>query len=391
MLAQHQMRDRGSVAYEGMDGRWELLWTAVENLTQRYRQEVEAVPDERTLGQRELNRALLARQLLLERSSAALPRVLERMGGLQAQYAPSMYIGLAARMEGLEREQLDRALERRSAVQGTLLRATIHLVSRADYWPVALAVRRPRREAWLRARSRRGYSASQMSGAARKLRARLGEGAMSRKEIEELLGSDSVVTNGVNMWLDLVRVPPSGTWERRRADLYAAADHWVGPPPGLDEAEAIELLVSRHLGGFGPAPVEDIAGWAGVHPKRLGPAIDSMKLRTLRGEAGGELIDLPRAPLPAADTPAPPRFLPTWDATLLVHARRTGILPEEHRPKVFNTRTPQSVPTFLVDGRVAGTWTYAKGKVKLDPFGRLDSATRRALREESERLVELHR
>ena len=103
---------------------------------------------ERVLTARELNRALLARQMLLERVKAPLPRVLERMGGLQAQYAPSMYIGLWSRVEGFEREALTRALERRSVVQGTLMRSTIHLVSKADYWPFTVAIRDARLQAW---------------------------------------------------------------------------------------------------------------------------------------------------------------------------------------------------------------------------------------------------
>jgi hypothetical protein len=346
---------------------------------------------ERTLIGAQLNRALLARQLLLERSEKSLPKVLERMGTLQAQYAPSMYIGLWSRMEAFDRGQLDEALERRRVAQGTLMRATIHLVSRSDYWPVAVGIRRGRRELWLKTSYRREYSASQMSAAARKLRRPLGDGTMTRKEIHELLGSDSVVTNGVNMWIDLVRVPPSGTWERRRADIYAAAEHWLGPPRAkLDEGEGIELLIRRYLGGFGPAAVDEIANWAGLHPKRLAPAIERIRLRRFVAEDGTELLDLPRAPLPDPETPAPVRFLPTWDATLLVHARRTGVLPEEHRPKVFNTRTPQSVPTFLVDGRVAGTWRYEKGKVVTKPFGRLEAAARRELKEEAERLAEIH-
>jgi Winged helix DNA-binding domain len=345
----------------------------------------------RILGEGELNRALLARQLLLERTGLPPARVLDRMGTLQAQYAPSMYIGLWSRMEGFERARLDEALERRRVAQGTLMRATIHLVSRTDYWPVAVGIRRGRREAWLKASYRREYSGTQMSAAARRLRARLADGTMTRKEIHELLGSDSVITNGVNIWLDLVRVPPSGTWERRRADLYAAAEHWLGPPPaGIDEAEGIELLVRRYLGGFGPASVDEIANWAGLQPGRLAPALERIKLRRFEAEDGTELLDLPRAPLPDPETRAPVRFLPTWDATLLVHARRSGILPEEHRPKVFNTRTPQSVPTFLVEGRVAGTWRYEKGRVRTEPFGRLNATVRRELRDEAERLTELH-
>jgi hypothetical protein len=159
----------------------------------------------------------------------------------------------------------------------------------------------------------------------------------------------------------------------------------------LDEAGGVELLVRRYLGGFGPAAPAEIANWAGMHPRRLIPVLEKLRLRTFRSEGGDELVDLPRAPIPDPETPAPPRFLPTFDATLLAHARRTGILPEEHRPKVFNTRTPHSVPTFLVDGRVAGTWRHEKAKVKLEPFGRLDASARKALREESERLADLHR
>jgi len=348
------------------------------------------VPVRRVLTERELNRALLARQMLLERVKAPIPKVLDRMGTLQAQYAPSMYIGLWTRMHGFEREQLNRALEGRGVAQGTLMRATIHLVSKSDYWPAAIGVRQGRREAWLNASYRREYSASQMSAAARKLRRRLGDGTMSRKEIHELLGSDSVITNGVNMWLDLVRVPPSGTWERRRADLYAAADAWLGPPPKIEEIDGIERLVRRYLGGFGPATLPEIANWAGLHPKRLGPALERIKLRRFEAEHGAELLDLPRAPLPDPETPAPPRFLPTWDATLLAHCRRTGIMPDEHRSKIFNPKYPQSVPTFLVDGRVAGTWTYEKGRIKTKQFGKLDAAARRELGEEADRLAELH-
>jgi hypothetical protein len=344
----------------------------------------------RILSESELNRALLARQSLLERVRAPLPRVLDRMGTLQAQYAPSTYIGLWARLDGFERDQLDRALQRRTVAQGTLMRSTIHLVSKADYWPLALGIRRGRREAWLNASYRRDYSASQLSAAAGKLRSRIGDETMSRGEIHDLLGSDSVVTNGVNLWLDLVRVPPSGTWGRRRADLYAAAEHWLGPAPEIEEIDGIESLVRRYLGAFGPATLPEIANWAGLHPKRVEPVLERIKLRRFAAEDGSELLDLPRAPLPDPETPAPVRFLPTWDATLLVHARRTGILPEEHRPKVFNTRTPQSVPTFLVDGRVAGTWRHEGTKVKTQPFGRLDAAVRRELREEGDRLAELH-
>jgi hypothetical protein len=341
----------------------------------------------RTLSARELNRALLARQRLLERSRLSIPKLLEAIAGIQAQYAPSIYVGLWSRLESFERGRLERALRRRSVVQGTLMRVTIHLVSAGDYWPLALGVRKPRRALWLRARNG-SPSAAELSRAAAKLRRALAGRTMSRKEIAALLGGGSVVVNGVGLWLDLVRVPPSGTWERRRADLYALAEDWLGEPKVTPE-EGMQLLVRRYLGGFGPGSRAEIADWAGVPPRAVEPAIEAMRLRRFLAEDGAELLDLPRAPLPDPETPAPVRFLPVWDATLLVHARRTGILPEEHRSKVFNVRTPHSVNTFLVDGRVAGTWRETKGRIELSPFGRLDRASREELEAEAKRLADL--
>jgi DNA glycosylase AlkZ-like len=118
--------------------------------------------------------------------------------------------------------------------------------------------------------------------------------------------------------------------------------------------------------------------------------LERLQLRRFADEQGKELVDLPRAPLPHPETPAPVRFLPTWDAALLVHARRTGVLPEHYRPAVFSTKNPQSVPTFLVDGEVAGAWRYERGRVHLEPFGKIDRTARRELRDEAERLADFH-
>jgi winged helix DNA-binding protein len=229
-----------------------------------------------------------------------------------------------------------------------------------------------------------------MATAARKLLAALRDGPMRRKEIDALLGGGSVMTNGVGLWVDLVRVPPSGTWERRRADLYGLAEDWLEPVP-VSREEGVVHLLRRYLGGFGPAALPDIANWAGLSAAAIEPALAKLRLRRFQDQDGAELVDLPRGPLPDPETPVPVRFLPIWDATLLAHARRAGILPEEYRPRVFNTRTPQSAATFLVDGQVAGTWRYEKGRVELDPFRRLDASTRKALAEEAARLAEFHR
>jgi hypothetical protein len=338
------------------------------------------------LTQRELNRALLARQLLLEPSRTPLPRALERIGGIQAQYAPSMYIGLWSRLDGFERDTLTRALERRSVAQGTLLRATIHLVSAADWWPWSVATRDGRREWWIQAHRRR-MDTHKVAAAARRLRVHLKKGPMRKSEIEELLGRECAL--GVGIFLDLVRVPPSGTWERRRADIYAAAEDWLGPAK-VKRTDAVDLLVQRYLSGFGPAPAKDIANWAGLPAADVTATLARLKLRRFRDENGKELVDLPRAPLPDPETPAPVRFLPTWDATLLAHARRTQILPDKYRERVYHVKVPQSVSTFLVDGQVAGTWRYENGRVKVAPFHKLDRATRRELDDEAERLAAFH-
>ncbi|MGZ8648167.1 MAG: winged helix DNA-binding domain-containing protein [Solirubrobacteraceae bacterium] len=341
-----------------------------------------------TSRRRELNRALLARQLLLERHDLPLPDALERVAGLQSQYAPTMYVGLWSRLESFERGALTRALEERMVVQATLMRATIHLVSRADYWPFALATREARKPWWLRAR-RGELGAEEMESAARTLRRELdGSGTVSRKEIEQIVGKDR--SAGVGLWLDLVRVPPSGTWERRRADLYAAATDWVGDPPEMDADSAIEHLVRRYLGGFGPASRKDVASFTGIPLTPLRPVLERLELERVEGEDGEELLDLPGSPRPDADTPAPPRLLGTWEAALLVHARRSGVLPEEHRPKIFHVRNPHSSPTFLIDGAVAGKWRHDDGRIELEPFAKLDAADEHALREEADRLAEFH-
>jgi hypothetical protein len=340
---------------------------------------------ERVLTQRELNRALLARQLLLKRARLSIPKALERIGGLQAQYAPSMYIGLWSRLDGFERDALTRALERRSVIQATMMRATIHLVSKADFWPLLIAIRDERLKWWERVHP--ASDPREMRTAAKRLRRFIGEGPRRRKEVEELLGRQAAL--GVGAYLDLVRVPPSGTWEQRRADLYAVAEDWL-PPPGIERDEALDHLIRRYLSAFGPARKNDIAEWAMLAISEIDRSLERIELRRFRDEAGKELLDLPRAPIPDGDTPTPPRFLPVWDATLLVHARRTGILPEEYRPLVFNVKTPHSVNTFLVDGRVAGTWRYEQGRVRLDPFEPVPRGVRRELDEEAKGLAAFH-
>ena len=339
-------------------------------------------PAKRALSQRALNRALLDRQLLLRREALSIPEGLTRTAGLQAQYAPAMYVGLWSRLHGFERAALTRALEDRSVVQGTLMRGTIHVVAAADYWPFALAIRHPRRRWWLS--SVRGPLAPHMAAAARQLRRHIGDQAMHRTEIEALIGKHRF--SGVGLWVDLVRAPPSGTWDHPRASLYAAADAWL-PQPRQTPAEALEHLVTSYLRAFGPAAPADIASWAGLRTADLGPTLRHMDFAEYTDAEGDELIDVDDGALPDPDTPAPIRFLPVWDATLLQHARRAGIVAEEHREQVFTTKHPQGTATFLVDGAVAGAWHHEEGRIVLEPFIELDKPTRRALDEEAQALA----
>jgi hypothetical protein len=346
---------------------------------------------EPVLSTRALNRALLARQLLLDRSPLPLTEALEQLGGLQTQYAPSGYIGLWSRLRDFRREALTDALAARQVIQGTLIRSTIHMVSAVD-WPLfAAGTRNVRREWWLRA-SRSETSKIDVEAVLARVRSLLAERPRRQAEMVKLLEAESnprIAWITAAQLIDMVRVPPSGTWEQRRADLYGLADDWIGRS-NVAEEEGREHLVRRYLGGFGPAPLTDIANWAGMKVGPLRPIVERLELRRMRDESDRELLDLPDAPLPDPDTPAPVRFLPTWDATLLVHARRTLILPEAYRPLVFNTKTPHSVPTFLVDGAVAGTWRHEKGRIEIKPFGDLSKSARHELDEEADRLAAFH-
>ncbi len=212
---------------------------------------------ERALSERALNRALLARQMLLERRGGRLADAVDRLGGLQTQYAPSGYIGLWSRLDGFARADLTRALERRAIVQGTIMRATIHMVSAADYPLLVAGVRDARRDWWLKAHRNR-IEAATVAEAAARARALLADGPLRRTELVRRLGVTSDLWNGIGLWVDLLRAPPPGTWEQRRADLYVAAGDWLEPTePGRDAG--IEHLVRRYLTGFGPASVRDIA------------------------------------------------------------------------------------------------------------------------------------
>jgi hypothetical protein len=309
------------------------------------------------------------------------------MGGIQMQYAPSGYIGLWSRMRDFSRSMLTQALEEKVVIQGTLMRGTIHTVSAEDYWPMLAGIRRINRE-WYSRIAGGALAGIDMDAAVRTTRELLANGPMRFADLAVALGERGVpmpAVKALGFSMDLVRVPPSGTWDARRADLYGLSEWWTDPVD-VSEDDGIEHLVRRYLGAFGPAPARDIASWMGVNVGQMKHVLGRMELVTRRDEDGKAMLDLPDASLPDPDTPAPPRFIGVWEAMLLVHARRSGVLPEEHRPRIFGTKMPHSFNTFLVDGAVAGTWHQAEGEVRLEPFRPLHRADRAAVEEEAHRL-----
>jgi uncharacterized protein YcaQ len=351
-----------------------------------------AVP-ERVLSTRELNRAVLARQLLLARSPLPPDQAIERVAGLQTQYAPSGYVGLWSRLSGFRRDALTEALLAGRVVQAWMMRCTIHMVSGRDYAPFTAAVRAARRDWWVRAA--KPEAGLDMPAVAAAVRGYLAGGPLKQAEIQARLAADGFARAawpGVQLWLDLGRVPPAGTWGAPRAHVYGLAEHTVPvADPEPTETTGRAELVRRYLGAFGPASARDVASFCGWNVTATREVLAGLELRRFRDETGGELLDVPAAPLPAADTPAPVRFLGPWDAILLVHARRGQVLPERYRPRVFATSMPQSVPTFLVDGQVAGTWRYRDGEIRCEPFHALAAGTRAELDAESARLAAFHR
>jgi hypothetical protein len=343
------------------------------------------------LTTRELNRALLARQLLLRQARLPVARAIERVGALQAQWPPSPYVALWTRLDGFRREQLMRAVERRAVVKATLMRETLHLVSSADYLAygglfTAARVARLEREL---AKAPWDVDLEKLT---RELVRHASEAPRSRPELLDLLGRPRL-TQDRRAWLEwhaltakggLVHTPSGSVWRKTTAgSKFVPATTWLGAEGGAGEAARVHL-VRRYLAAFGPATRTDVARWTGLAVSALEPALSDPRLRRFRDGQGRELLDLPRAPLPPATTAPPPRLLPMWDSTLLAHADRTRILPAEYRKLVIQGGDVR--PTFLVDGFVAGTWALEGDEVTLEPFEPLPRRVRRDLEHEAHAL-----
>lgn len=341
------------------------------------------------LTQRQLNRSLLARQLLLERTHLPVLEVIRRLVGMQAQEPIDPYVGLWTRVDGFRPGELAALLERRAAVRAVaLMRTTIHLVAADD----ALAIRplmEPALERLWRStafsRSLGGAKVADVVAAGVEI---LGSGALTAAELGRRLqqrwpeADAPSLAYAVRFFVPNVQPPPRGLWRRRGPAMIEPMERWIGRP--LDAEPPLDALVTRYLAAFGPATPADASawsGWTGMREvlERLRP-----QLRTYRDERGRELFDVPDGPFPDPDTPAPVRFLPHYDNVTLAHADRSRVIGRK-------SGQPIGLRGILVDGAIRGTWrldaTGDSAVMRLRVFEPMSDAEVDEVREEASRLA----
>jgi hypothetical protein len=345
------------------------------------------------LNRRALNRATLSRQLLLERSTMSVASTLEHLVGMQAQTPHTAYVGLWGRLEGFSPEQLSELLIDRSAVRLALMRGTIHLVVARDAWGLRPLVQP------ILDRVQRSQFGKRLDGVdmdevvamgrtfveqqPRTFKA-IGDHLLTRWPDRDRAGLEQAVRAGVA----LIQVPPRGVWGRSGPIAHTSIEAWLGDAP--QDLPSIDAVIRRYLGAFGPATVMDAQAWIGL--TRLGEVFDRLRpeLMTFRDERGRELFDLPEAPRPDPDTPAPPRLLYDFENILLSYADRSRVLPPE-LTRGLDSRTQESLSTFTLDGFVAGRWGIRRAgrtaTLVLTPVDAVSKPDRLALTAEGEGLL----
>ncbi|HEY6115479.1 MAG TPA: winged helix DNA-binding domain-containing protein [Candidatus Dormibacteraeota bacterium] len=346
-----------------------------------------------TLDRRALNRALLARQMLLERRRASASSTVERLVGMQAQAPNLPYVGLWARLLGFRPEQLSRLIERREAVRISLMRNTIHLVTTRDALGLKPMFMRLGERGFLRGSPwGRGMREGDLSSIATTGREIMAERPRTIAELARELGRrhpgrDGVaLAYGVRYMVPLVFTPPRGLWGGRGLVTLTTFEAWLGRPPGPGFSE--EQLVLRYLSAFGPASPSDMRAWSGL---ALRPAFEGLRprLKTYRDESGAELFDLPRAPRPDRELEVPPRLIPDFDNILLAHADRSRIMPPGKHLGIFSSNGVMQ-GAVLLDGFVRAMWAPRGNALVITPFGKaLTKAEQRSTSDEAMRLMQL--
>ncbi|MFK4106070.1 winged helix DNA-binding domain-containing protein [Streptomyces sp. NPDC019531] len=339
------------------------------------------------LGIRALNRATLDRQLLLRRAGMSAKDAVGHLLGLQAQNVKPPYYALAARLDGFAPEELSTLMAEREVVRIVTMRSTIHTHTAEDCLTLRPLVQPARdRELINFRKGLQGVDLDRLAVLAREL---VEAEPRTMKQLREaLLGEwpdadPQALAIAARCRLPLVQVTPRGLWGRSGQVALTTAEHWLGRPAG--SAPTPDATALRYLAAFGPASVKDMQTWAGL--TRLREAFERLRTRllTFRDENGVELFDLPDAPRPAEDTPAPPRFLPEFDNLLLSHADRTRVVPREYWGRSWQGN--QARCTLLVDGFLAGVWRLTEDALVVEPFGRLTKAQREDIAEEGQRML----
>jgi hypothetical protein len=339
---------------------------------------------DRVLTLRELNRAALSRQLLLQRKRLSPVEVIEHLVGMQAQSPQAPYIGIWTRAASFHPETLENALEQHDVIRATLLRQTLHLVTRRDYALIRSALEETNHYDKMPIAKRLAPEIRKLVEAQPITTA---EALAYLKDTHGLTGVNARrAWRGARVRANVVHAPDSALWTTSR-EGYFGRYIALEEPERFDSLEAREELVRRYLAAFGPATPQDFRAWAMMRMAEVKPAFERLgpELRRFLDEHGRVLFDVPRAPLPDPDMPAPIRFLPRWDNALLAFVDRTRILPQPYRKRVIRSNGDVA-PTFLIDGFVAGTWSFEDGHVLTEPFSKVRRPTLRELEDETQRL-----
>ena len=353
-----------------------------------------------TITLRELNRATLTRQMLLQREAIGVVDAVERLGALQAQYSPSPYVALWSRLVDFQRDELTQALHDRTVVKASLIRWTLHIVSARDYPYFTVLPIDVRWATWRSSTESEGVDVAGVHrrlldfASAPRLQDEMANFLLTQVPLTDPEMSPRMLWHAIAGLGWLVHTPPSGTWKYFGKNPYLAARQWLGEMPEPTVEEAVTYVVRRYLAAYGPATRADVLQWSGLPVvsyvdtalERLGDEVMAFR------EEGGKktLYDLRDAPRPPAETAAPVRFLAKWDNVLLAADERRRVLPEEYR-RIVIRKNGDVLPTILVDGVVAGVWdvTVKRGTATLtiEPYEPVPPATRTELVEEGDRLV----